>query len=309
MIVTDPRLARETPPCHNRDALTTVIHLGGRFVAPEEAVVPLLDRGYLLGDGVFATMRGYDGACFRSGAHLDQLARGACLFGIDLPASLAEIAELADEAARRTHARASYVRVTLTHGVEDGPPNLSILARPMDVPAEADYARGVATIAVTSRRIPGSCIDGTIKTTSYAAQLLARRQASLAGAGEGIMLAVDGSLACGTMANLFVVRGRDLFTPSLESGCRAGITRAAILEIAPRIGFSVHEERLDPSRLFEGDEAFFTSTRVECLPIASVDGTRIGNGEFHHARALRAALGALIQEETASRRTTFGSGS
>lgn len=278
--------------------MKTVIHVGGRFVAPGDAVVSLLDRGYLLGDGVFATMRGYGGVCFRSERHIAELARGATVFGIDVPSPLHELGVFTDEAARRTGARDAYVRVTLTRGAPDGPPTLSILARAMDVPSDDAYLHGVAAITVTPRRIPPACLDGTIKTTSYAAPVLAHREVASKGAAFGIQLAIDGALACGTMANLFVVEGDTLLTPSLESGCRAGVTRGAILEVAPRLFREVREQRLEPSILEEADEAFFTSTRVECLPIATVDGRSIGRGHFVRTHALREALSSLIRSET-----------
>jgi branched-chain amino acid aminotransferase len=281
--------------------LTTVIHVGGRFVAPEEAVVPLLDPGYLLGDGVFATMRGYEGACFRPEEHLAEIERGASMFGIRMPASTPAVLELVDEAARRTGTRAAYVRVTLTRSVTADRGALSIIARPMDVPSAEAYAQGVATVTVSPRRIPPACIDGTIKTTSYAVQVLARREVQSRGAVEGIQLAIDDSLACGTMGNLFVLRGTELLTPSLSSGCRAGVTRRAVLELAPGLGLTPKECRLDPSIFVEADEAFLTSTRVECLPIATVDGKRIGKGTFPRTKALRGALIALVEDETSQR--------
>ena len=273
-----------------------MVHIGGRFVEPEDAAVSVLDRGYLLGDGVFATMRGYEGACFRAARHLAELARGAAFFGIDVPVPLPELARLADEAAQRTGEANAYVRVTLTRGPVGGPPTLSIIARAMDVPSEAAYQRGVATVTVTPRRIPPACLGTSVKTTSYAVQVLARREVESKGAGEGIQLAVDGALASGTMASLFVVAGEALLTPSLDSGCRAGITREAILEIAPRHFTEVRQERLDPAVLAHADEVFLASTRVECLPVASVDDRRIGDGTFARTHALRAALQALVRE-------------
>ncbi|MBX3207642.1 MAG: aminotransferase class IV family protein [Labilithrix sp.] len=278
--------------------MSTVIHVGGRFVAPGDAVVSLLDRGYLLGDGVFATMRGYRGSCFRAARHLAGLARGAALFGITPPLPLAELAALADDAARRTGAQDAYVRVTLTRGAPDAPPTLSVIARAMDVPSDDAYARGIAAVTVMPRRVPPACFDGSIKTTSYAVQVLARREVESKGAAEGIQLAIDGALASGTMANLFVVRGDTLLTPSLDSGCRAGVTREAILELAPRLFGQVREEPLEPSILEEADEAFFASTRVECLPIATVDGRPVGRARFDRTHALRAALVALVRSET-----------
>ena len=278
----------------NRNASTTVLWHGGRFLAHDEprAHVALDDRGYLLGDGVFATMRGYDGVCFRAAAHLADLARGADLFDLALPLAQGELAALCDEAAIRTGAADAYVRVTLTRG-----PRLSILARALEPPSDEDYARGVAAVIVGARRIPPECLDPTVKTTSYAPALLARREATARGAAEGIQLSIGGDLACGAMANLFVVSARTLLTPSLASGCRNGITRRAVLEIASRAGLDARETRLSPAELARADEAFFTSTRVECLPIASVDGARIGAGTHVRTAAVRAALRDLVAAE------------
>ena len=283
--------------------MKTVAYVGGGFVAPESAIVSLLDAGYLLGDGVFATMRAYGGVCFRADRHLAELARGAAVLGIDVPMDVASIAALANDAARRTEEPDAYVRVTLTRGAPGARPTLSVLARAMDVPSARDYAHGVAVVTVTPRRIPPACLDGSIKTTSYAVQVLARREVQTKNAAEGIQLAIDGALACGTMSNLFVISKGALLTPSLESGCRAGVTRAAVLELAPRLFERVREERLDPSILDDADEAFLTSTRVECLPIAAVDGRPVGGGRrprFERTHALHDALVSLVRAETAS---------
>ena len=285
----------------------SAVYFEGRFVPPqgEEARVPLTDPGYLLGDGVFATMHGYDGVCFRAERHLAILVRGAELFGLTVPVGVDRLIAIADEAASRTRVRDAYVRVTLTRGSDDARAVLSVISRPLDVPAREDYARGVKATVVSTRRIPPSCVDPTVKSTSYAPLVLARREARSrdVGAGEGIMLAVDGSLACGTMANLFLVKGDELYTPSLASGCRAGVTREAVLELARRVGLTPREATLPLEALFEAEEAFFTSSRVECLPIASVDGHTIGgapDAEIGAPRtaALRSALRAVVSDES-----------
>jgi branched-chain amino acid aminotransferase len=258
-----------------------VVFFDGRFVA--EAAIPIDDPGYLRGEGVFATLRGYAGRCFEKDAHLTDLARGADALGIAVPLEHARLAALVDEAATRTGAADAWVRVTLTHGSR-----LSILARPMDLPSDEDYAAGVAAVIVGPRRIPAECMDPRVKHTSYAAQILARREAEARGAVEAIQLAIDGALAAGAMSNLFVVVGGELLTPSLASGCRDGVTRRALLRLA-----DVREARLDPSILASADEAFFTSTRVECLPIATVDGRAVGTGRYLRATQLRRALREL----------------
>lgn len=276
------------------------VSFDGAFVPASEARVPALDRGVLLGHGVFATMRGYGGRCFRARAHLAQLARGAARFGIAMPLSEERLEALAHAAAAKTGARDAYVRVTLTAGPAGGRPTLFVLARAWDdVPSATDYARGVATATVATRRAPPACVDPSVKTTSYGPEVLARREAAALGVAEGLMLALDGSIACGTMATLFVVEGDALVTPPLSTGCRDGITRRALLDLAPRVGLSPIEAPIAPGALARVDEAFFASTRVECLPIAHADGAPIGRGAFERTRALHAALRALVAEETA----------
>jgi branched-chain amino acid aminotransferase len=289
-------------------ASRTFLCVDGELRDASGVSLPLDDPGYLLGDGVFATMRGYEGRCFRARAHLEALARGAAMFGIEVPVDPSALARLADEAASRSGAADAYVRVTLTRG-----PRLSIVTRAMNPPSDDDYARGVSAVTVSRRRIPAECMDPTVKSTSYAPMVLSRREVAARGASEGVVLALDGALACGTMANLFVVTAEgDLVTPSLASGCRDGVTRRAVIELS-----GAREARLDPSVLASAREAFFTSTRVECLPIASVDGRPIGRApapaaaaatgararddvRFPRAAALRAALRELVRAERAS---------
>lgn len=278
-----------------------VVYLGDRFLSAELAQVPVTDPGYLLGDGVFATLRGYDGACFRPDRHLAGLARGAETLGLPLPASVDHLAEIVDEAARRTGEATAYVRMTLARGSQDRPSVLSVMARAYDVPSDAQYETGIATTIVSPRRIPPECFPIGFKSTSYAASLVARREANARGMSEGIQLAIDGTVACGAMANLFVVRGRELLTPPLDTGCREGVTRGAVLELASVAGLEASERRITTSDLFEADEAFFTSTRVECLGIASIDGRSIGRSTTF-TKALRTALRELARRETASRR-------
>ena len=236
--------------------------MGGRFVDPSEATVTVLDRGWLLGDGVFATMRGYDGMCFRPERHLARVARGADTLGITMPASIGALTEIANEAAKKTKAKDAYVRVTISRGA------FAVIARPLDVPSEHEYEKGIDTMVVSPRRIPPECIDPSFKTTSYAPQIVAWREIEAKGVREGIQLAVDGTIAGGTTANLFIVKDGALVTPPTSTGCRPGVTREAVIEIAKGLGLPVSEDRVSLDLLERADEAFFTSSRIECLPLA-----------------------------------------
>ncbi len=286
---------------------SVVFHVD-RFVAPGEERAPRIaidDPGYLLGDGVFATLRARDGVPFRLDVHLDRLARGAELFGFSLPLPVARVGAIAREAAERTGERDAYVRLTATRAGARGPDatrsTLTVLARRLDVPALDVRSRGIRVGVAALRRPPRECADPYVKTTSYAGSVLARREAEGRGWDEALQLAVDGSVACASMANVFVVHGRRVTTPGLASGCRAGVTRALVLDLARAHGFESVEERVSTSELASADEVFLTSTRVGCLPVASLDGlgdARRREGPFPVTLALDEALERCVTSET-----------
>lgn len=273
--------------------MPVVVFLGERFVDGEEARISLLDRGYLLGEGAFATLRAYRGRCFRAKRHLAQLARGADVFGLAIPA---DAEARLDEAAARSGEDDARVRVTVSDTA------FSIVAEPLRAPSEDDYARGVEVVTVAPRRIPPECFDGAIKSLSYAPSMLAQREARTRGATEGLQLTPDGAWACGSVSNLFFVRGDELVTPAAPSGCRLGVTREAVLELAPRLGLRPVERRVEPSEDF--DEAFLTSSRVEILPIASIDRRPLRS--VLRARALHASFRELVRRELGDGSVTGG---
>lgn len=279
--------------------MPTVAWLDGRYV--DEPTVHLDDTGYLLGDGVFATLRGYDGVCFRAAEHVDDLARAASHFGIPLTCTGPSLVRRLDDVAHRTGEAHANVRVTLSRGRPGGSPTLSILGRPMQLPSAEQYRDGVPAVVVEPRRIPPACFDGTVKTTSYAPSVLARRQAEARGAFEGIQLALDGTVACGTMSNVFAVRGDRLTTPPLETGCRDGMTRRVLRALAADVGLVFDEAPLALADVANAAEIFLTSTRIECLRLSHLDGVPLPPGGTI-ADALRTRLRSVAAAERAARR-------
>lgn len=274
-----------------------IVFLDGSFVASDEAHVRADDRGLLLGDGVFATMRARRGRCFARVEHLRRLGLGAELFGLALPMPLTDLGDVAEEAARRTGEADAYVRVTLTRTATGGT-TLLVHARRLELPPATLRAAGARVGFVAPARPPPACADPYVKTTSYAGSVLARREAERRGLDEGLQLAVDGTVACGSMANVFAVRGDVVVTPALGSGCRAGVTRGVVLELARSLGLAVAEETISPEQLASADEVFLTSTRIGCLPVAEIDGRAVrGAPASPRARALHDALEARIEAE------------
>jgi branched-chain amino acid aminotransferase len=272
----------------SKPARDHVVWIGGRFVDPSEATVSVLDRGWLLGDGVFATMRAYDGRCFGIAQHLVALREGTRALGLEMPGTMAAIAEIANEAAQRTKAKNAYVRVTVSRGAT------AFIARPLDVPSDEEYATGIETMIVGPRRIPPECIDPTFKTTSYAPQIVAWREIEARGIREGIQLALDGTIACGTTSNFFLVMDGALVTPPTSTGCRPGVTRRTVIDIAEKLGVPVLEERIPLAALDRAEEAFFTSSRIELLPIKRASSAR----GFPLTTKLRQAFAQAVLDET-----------
>ncbi len=272
-----------------------VVFFEDRFVDLDDARVRVDDRGLLLGEGVFVTMRARRARCFRKDEHLDRLRRGAELFRLVLPLSSERLAAIADEAADRTGERDAYVRITATRR-GDGGTTLFVLARALAVPAEADRDAGVRVGIVGLRKPPPACADPYVKTTSYAGPVLARREAEQRGLAEGLQLALDDSVASGAMSNLFVVHGSRVTTPPLATGARAGVTREVVIELARAAGHRVEEAAVSTADLASADEIFLTSTRIGCLPVAEVEGIVRRGGPFPVTRALHAALEQRIDE-------------
>lgn len=284
-----------------------LVWMDGAFMAPEAAQVPLLDRGYLLGDSVFATARAYGGRIFRLAAHLATLEAAAAGLGIALAPSGAALGALVAEVLARSGLSEAALRLTLSRGVGPGgiataactAPRLSIWVRPYADASLVAGDAGIASATVATRRIPPACLDPAWKTGAYLPNILARRELERLGLVEGVMLSIAGAPVSGTVSNLFVVEGGRLRTPSLACGCRPGVMRAAVLELAARSGIAAGIGPLTQDDLAVASEVFFTNSLVEILPVASLDGRPLAGRSGPVTAALMQGLRALVTAETA----------
>lgn len=262
-----------------------MIWLNGRIVARDQARIDPADRGFLLADGLFETLRAYRGHVFRTEDHLQRLAAGAAELGIPLPEDPPAIAAAVLELLAANHLGTgdAAVRITLTHGPgqrgllppEDPRPNLLITAAPYQPPSRLDgfiapIASGVARneMSVTSR----------LKTLGYLDNILAQRQAAKSGGDEAILLNGKGRVACGARSNLFVLSDRRLVTPSLEEGALPGITRHAVLLICAELGIAAEEGVIARETLRGTTEAFVTNSLLEVMPLRRLDGKELPIG-------------------------------
>jgi branched-chain amino acid aminotransferase len=262
------------------------VHLNGRLVAAAEACVPVLDRGFLYGDGIFESMRAAAGIVFRFERHWARLRGSAALVGLELPVGAAGLRQEVRDLLETDRLREARVRVTVTRGpgrpgdlaAATGPATRVITAAPF-VPLDPGlYAEGVGIAVVDRRQMPREVLDPAIKSTSRLHLVLARREAAARSAFEALLLDASGCLTEGTASNVFLVRGGRLLTPPAPGAGLPGVTREAVLEVAGAAGVACSEEPLPAAALYEADEVFLTNTSWEVLPVRAVDARPVGGG-------------------------------
>lgn len=270
------------------------IYVNGRVTGEGDAVVPVLDHGFLYGEGVYEVCRTYGGRLRLVGRHLARLRASAALIALPVPYSDAELVARIEE----TLAAAgllpwtegtpdAYVRLLLTRGVGElnydpracPTPTLVIIARPHTPPVPAAYEAGVEVALVDVERNRREALNPQIKSNNLLNNALAMQQAIARGAFEAVMRNHTGDLAECSQSNLFVVKGGHVRTPPLAAGLLPGITRAFVLELCAALGLPADEAVLHDADLTGADEAFLTSTTREIVPIVRVDGRPIGSGQ------------------------------
>ena len=256
------------------------IWLNGSLVAADDALVPALDHGLTVGDGVFETMRVYDGVAFALRRHLDRLERSAAGLGLQLP-DRSLLRRAVEEVVEASGCADSRVRLTVTAG--PGPLGSGRSGGDATVVAAVAPLEPVspttAVITVPWVRNERSPLAG-LKTTSYAENVVALARAKAAGASEALFANTVGDLCEGTGTNVFLVLDGRLMTPPLSSGCLAGITRELVLEVT-----DAAERPISFAALTDADEVFLTSSTREIQAVTKVDDREVPAGPITAAAA------------------------
>jgi branched-chain amino acid aminotransferase len=271
--------------------MSATVNVNGRISDQATAVISVFDHGFLYGEGVYETLRTYNGEPFLFDRHMRRLRRSAGMLSLPIPLADEDIlrrfqATMAAAGLTGGPGRESYIRLLVTRGAGDlsydpavcpEPSVVIIVKRQVDPPPEA-YAGGVAVVvASTVRNHPGS-VNPLIKSNNLINNALAAQEALKRGVFEAVMRNYRGELAECTTSNLFVVSRGTALTPPLDSGLLPGITREFLFEIGADRGIPVREAVLRDADLFSADEAFLTSTTRELVPIVRVDDRTIGTG-------------------------------
>jgi branched-chain amino acid aminotransferase len=254
-----------------------MIHLGGRLVEAAAARIDPTDRGFLLADGVFETLRVYGGKAFKLEAHLARLATGAKLLGLPIPSAGEISLAILDTLHANWHQEAS-LRITLTRGSgqrgllpqKNAIPTLMIASYQLSERSSAPLTAQISTI----RRNEHSPVS-QVKSLAYLDNILALREAAEAGCDEALLLNTAGRLAGGSRSNIFLMLDGGLVTPPLSEGVLPGITRQTLLELAVDAGIATREMPLTPADLDRADVALICNSLLEVRALS-----RIGQREL-----------------------------
>ncbi len=277
------------------------IFLNDRIVPEHEAMVSVFDHGFLYGDGIYETMRAYDGIVFMLDRHIERLNRSASLIQLTVP-SPDVIRDAVYETIRANALKSVYVRVTVSRG--KGPIGLDPALCPMptfvviaeefrDYP-EKYYNEGVKFIIAKTRRNLIEALNPKIKSLNFLNNILAKIEAKERGAYEALMLNAEGLISEGTVCNIFFVRDNILCTPSVDTGVLDGITRELVIGLAKGTGMQVREGNFLPEDLFSASEVFFTNTTSEVMPVSQVEDVIYQVGDL--ARRLRKLYGDEVRK-------------
>lgn len=290
--------------------MSETIFLDGDYVPAGDARIPVDDRGVLFGDGVFETVRSYEGKPFRLQKHLERMASACRTLQLKQPYLEREVAEavyalIRDNGLESGNAR---VRITVTGGPSAGAKTLErggaahmfILARPYQPPLDNFYREGVSLVISEIRRNATSPLS-ILKSSNLLDSLIARQYAADQGADDALMLSPSGNLAEATTSNLFMVSGNNVLTPDAACGLLPGITREAIIELCADLEIPCTQVITGPKDLLSTDEVFLTNSMVEVLPVREIAGQPFGTCPGPVTRKLTTSYRNLVARETTTR--------
>ncbi len=255
-----------------------LIYLNGCFLEAEDCGIPIDDRGFTLGDGIFETMRFHNQVIYRCEWHRERLQQSLNLMRLKCDAS--QIIAAAAELIAKAQKPEGLARVTVTRGAggqgylpsSDSRPTIAIVLKPLPEPV------AMADLWVSNwRKPPLNALPVQAKITSAANSILARMEAADNACGEALQLSLDGFLAEGASSNIFWVTGGVLYTPSLDAPALNGIIRQVVID---KYNGEIVEGLFTLEALEKADEVFMTNVSWLLRPVRFIKGKDFTYGSF-----------------------------
>lgn len=274
------------------------VFLNGRFVPEAEAVVSVLDRSFLYGDGLFETIRVHGGRPFAWEEHLDRFVRGADFLKIRLPFLPDALRDFAGQLIALNHLPDAILRLSLSRGVgrrgysprgADHPVLvMTVHPAPLHDPLHPPQWR----LITASFRLPAGEALAEYKTCNKLPQILARAEADAAGADEALLLNTDGDVAEAAAGNLFWIDHDVVCTPPLPTGALAGVTRGVVLKLCTQLGLVTRERVVRPPELRVASGVFLTLSTLGAVEAITLDGVELARSP--HLETIRSGYENLL---------------
>jgi len=263
------------------------VYIDGQYCPKSQAKISVFDHGFLYGDGVFEGIREYNGIVFKLKEHIDRLYQSAHAITLNIPLTKEEMSKAVVETLRRNKMKNSYIRLVVSRGVGDlgldprkcPKPTIIIITDTISIRAGNAKETGITTMFSWVRRNTVDSTSAEIKSLNYLNSVLAKIEANACGVDEALCLDSNGCVAEGVGENVFIVKNGELLTPPTSVGALAGITAAVVSHLAAKISIKLTVTNLTPFMVFSADEAFFTGTAMEMVPIREVNKRQIGTGK------------------------------
>lgn len=250
-----------------------LVNLNGSIVSADQANISLYSPAVLYGLGVYESIEVIGGIPFHLDEHLKRLLDSAAMIDLDLPWTMAEIAQWARDLLE--HLSGDYLlrvlALDLSEGTGDKDKLVAMLPQLLPHYPAHSYHEGVRVVTYEGCRHMPNC-----KSLNTLVNLLARRRATRLGAHEAILCSA-GKLTEGSRSNIFAVHQGEVITPPRDQ-VLPGITRDIVMRLADEAGYQVRERNLWLAEVDRYTEFFITSTSMHIIPVVEIDGVRIGNG-------------------------------
>ena len=261
---------------------TSTVYLNGEYLPLDQACVPVLDRGFIFGDGVYEVIPVYGGKAFRLEHHLQRLKNSMQAVRIANPHSDEEWSAIINGVVAHNNGGDQSIYLQLTRGVarrdhrfpDDITPTVFVMSNLFEPVAKEQLEQGVAAITLDDIRWQ-YC---SIKSIALLPNILLRQRAVEQGAAEAILLR-NGEVTEGAASNVFIVNAGVIITPPKTDCLLPGITRDLIVEQAHEHGLAVREAIIKQTELETADEIWLTSSTKEILPVTRLNGQPVGNGQ------------------------------
>ena len=244
-------------------------YMNGTWKIDSDSMVPVYDGGFLLGDGLFETIRFDNGKLFYPNKHLKRLFEGLDIIRITLENSSSDIILLLEETIKRNTIKSGLLRLMVTRGEVDGPPwkyegtpGIYITIRSLS--PEPEFP--VKVVFYPEVKYPIIRYNPAIKSLNYIGNMLAKKDAENEGAFEPVFYNADGYITECAIRNIFFIQDDKLLTPSTDLGVLRGVMRDTIISIAKELNLAPEERNISINAINDMDEAFISSTGIGLFP-------------------------------------------